>query len=184
MDFNTLIKIISELSDIDVTNNMPTVKPVPLKTKGKMNWFKKHLKLLAIRRWRLVEDYILPLGEDYGLIVPKPFVFDFASVPRIFWPLLSPVGILLVGSVFHDFGYRYNGLLIVTPDRGVVFLKLSRLEIDELFKLITVKVNAMKLVPEVAEKVVNVFGHFPWVENRNEHLNVFKDYHWFDIRSI
>ena len=41
--------------------------------------------------------------------IPKGFVFDFASVPRIFWNLISPTQLGDEGPVKHDWKYK-NGI--------------------------------------------------------------------------
>lgn len=40
------------------------------------------------------------------IIVPKGFVTDFASIPRIFWPVLNPVEFKTIPpAILHDFMY-------------------------------------------------------------------------------
>lgn len=179
-------KLIIDLNNLDglnVRDNMPTVKPIPLPSKDYEGWksFMNYLVLLKTRQWRLNDDYILPIG-DVGLYIPKPFEFDFASIPRIFWPILSPTDILLVSSCFHDFGYRYGGLLFVTKTEGIVFVKMTKSELDEIFKLITVKINGLAPVAATAKGMVSCFGYFAWNNNRKLKLDVIKDYSFIDIR--
>ena len=44
-------------------------------------------------------------GKNF--IIPKGFKFDGASVPKFLGQFLSPVGVLLIGGLIHDYGYKY-----------------------------------------------------------------------------
>lgn len=48
-------------------------------------------------------------GEKY--VIPAGFTFDGASVPKFLASFLSPVGVLLIGGLIHDYGYKYKTLL-------------------------------------------------------------------------
>ena len=63
------------------------------------------LRLLETREggrwdWMLLEDY-----EYLGHLVPRGFVTDLGSVPRMFWWLVSPEEIIH-GAIVHDYLYR------------------------------------------------------------------------------
>ena len=63
------------------------------------------------RRWRLVEPFEYHIGSypsSEVIRVPKGFVTDFASVPRIFWSILPPYNRYGKAAVLHDFCY-YKG---------------------------------------------------------------------------
>lgn len=51
--------------------------------------------------------------RKFTIIVPKGFVFDGASVPRILWTLIgiTPDGLHRAAALVHDFIYRYDGFL-------------------------------------------------------------------------
>jgi len=59
------------------------------------------------RYWILLEDLICQWNEFY-IKIPKGFITDFASVPRIFWSFLPPVGRYIKPAVLHDYLYRYT----------------------------------------------------------------------------
>lgn len=42
-------------------------------------------------------------GGDISVFVPEGFVTDFASVPRIFWPIFPPAGRYCEAAVIHDY---------------------------------------------------------------------------------
>ena len=60
------------------------------------------------RRWRLVEpfEYYRTGTEHLRYEVPAGFVTDFASVPRLLWPILPPYGRYGKAAVLHDWLYR------------------------------------------------------------------------------
>lgn len=66
-----------------------------------------HVKADRGRRWRLIAPFIFSVdGERFE--VPVYFWTDFASIPRLIWPVISPYD-LGDGPVPHDFGY-FTGL--------------------------------------------------------------------------
>lgn len=61
------------------------------------------MRFITKRRWVLLKDLVyLPTGER----VKAGLETDFASIPRIFWPLLSPFGKYAKPAIFHDDGYE------------------------------------------------------------------------------
>ena len=42
-------------------------------------------------------------GRGIEITVPAGFITDFASVPRMFWPIVPPVGPYCEASVLHDY---------------------------------------------------------------------------------
>lgn len=61
----------------------------------------------ASRRWRLIAPFVFEV-DSRRWEVPPLFWTDFASIPRIVWPIVSPDE-LGYGPIPHDFGY-YTGL--------------------------------------------------------------------------
>ena len=59
---------------------------------------KKHFELTAQLDYHVGYD-----GSGDVVAVPAGFQTDFASVPSIFWPILSPVGRYSKAAVVHDF---------------------------------------------------------------------------------
>lgn len=51
--------------------------------------------------------YLEGYKEDgAGVVVPKGFVTDFASIPRFLWPILSPWDVYCKACIIHDYLYR------------------------------------------------------------------------------
>lgn len=59
------------------------------------------------RRWRLVRPFSFAVGGR-AFEIPAGFWTDFASVPRVVWPVISPYD-LGSAPVAHDWGY-FSGL--------------------------------------------------------------------------
>ncbi len=59
------------------------------------------LKRIGPNKWELLEDWHSPF-----MVIPKEFVTDGASVPRLFWWFASPSGDLFEAAIIHDFMYK------------------------------------------------------------------------------
>jgi hypothetical protein len=55
--------------------------------------------------WILVQDYRY-LDKGIQRCIPRGFVTDFASIPRLFWNIMSPTELGDVGPICHDWEYR------------------------------------------------------------------------------
>lgn len=63
---------------------------------------------LGNRKWRLEKSFEYHVGSypsEEVIIVPSGFITDFASIPRIFWPIIDPVGNYGKAAVIHDYCY-------------------------------------------------------------------------------
>lgn len=47
-------------------------------------------------------------GKGHEITVPAEFITNFASVPRIFWSIIPPVGPLAFPAVVHDYIYTIH----------------------------------------------------------------------------
>lgn len=60
------------------------------------------------KNWELVElfEYYIDEPDGEKIEVPKGFITDFASIPKMFWSLVgSPWGKYGKAAVIHDYGY-------------------------------------------------------------------------------
>lgn len=55
------------------------------------------------------EDGHFRSREGIMAVVPKGYVTDFASTPRLLWSILPPHGGLMMASLPHDWGYSHGG---------------------------------------------------------------------------
>lgn len=70
---------------------------------------------VAPYRWRLVEDFGYESKAGRIITVPAGFVTDFASVPRIFWPILPlSDAVYDKAAVLHDYTVRNRRLLALS----------------------------------------------------------------------
>jgi len=59
--------------------------------------------LIDGKSWELMENYIYALNDGRTLFIPRGFIFDFASIPRIAWRLFPPAtGKHRTPALIHD----------------------------------------------------------------------------------
>ena len=55
-------------------------------------------------RWIVTEPFLYSTSL-HKIEVPKGFITDFASIPRVFWRILPPTGKYTMAAVIHDWLY-------------------------------------------------------------------------------
>jgi hypothetical protein len=80
------------------------------------------MEKLGERTWILTDNLVF-YSKRFGgkFTVPRGFQTDFASIPRIFWTILPPVGRYDKAAVIHDAGYE--NAIITTNGQRVYLLK-------------------------------------------------------------
>ena len=62
------------------------------------------------KKWELVEPFCFYYTEFYKITkkitIPKGFITDFASTPRILYPIFPPIGIYNKACIIHDYLYQ------------------------------------------------------------------------------
>jgi len=81
---------------MSATLTFPILEPVIIPTKGKNKIVQVWIWLTVRRKWRVVEDYFLFIHGIGKVKIPKDFIFDGASIARIFHIFLQPTGILFL----------------------------------------------------------------------------------------
>ena len=117
-------------SDITMEYKLPKLQPLPLR-----GWFQA-------RRWLLLEDW-----QYRGIVIPKGFITDGASVPRILYWLFEPTGILFIPAILHDYFYATKSV--------------SRADADRIFRENVIKEGCW-LAGWLAWIGVRLFGWIPW----------------------
>jgi len=150
---------------------MPKLQPVPIRTKGKKWWEAIWTWINSRRKWEFSEDWVFKIEIGfYGsttitdgmiIMIPKGYEFDGASIPRVFWWLLSPVGILLIPSVFHDYCYTH-GYLIKNIYGKKERIHVDRNISDELFRNIGTQVNGMPWINGFIYWCLHLFAGIAW----------------------
>ena len=109
----------------------PELQPVAIKTKGKGFWKGIAMWLLSTRNWILTKDWKYNIdGQEY--VIPAGFQFDGASIPKFLRTFFSPVGVLLVGGLVHDYAYKYQTLLCKNKKDTMGIISQARA--DQIFR--------------------------------------------------
>lgn len=150
--------------------NMPKLIPIPIPTKGKGFFTRLWIWRTSPRKWMMAEDwkYKLP-GRRPVIVIPKDFIFDGASVPRVLWSLVSPIGLLLIPGLIHDFAYRYDFLWAICVDDKYVYkhyVCAGRKYWDSLFEEVAAEVNGTVFIDFLAMLAIRFFGFIAWRNNR------------------
>jgi hypothetical protein len=144
------------------------MKPIPIQTKNKGFFGALLTWLIVTRKWEITKDWHYSI-DDHNLVIPKGFVFDGASVPKYFRSWLSPMGVLLIGGLVHDYGYKYQTLLS-KGKKTCNGLKQQK-ELDQVFRDINIEVNGFKIINYIAYYALRLGGWFAWRGHRKRSLD-------------
>ena len=101
--------------------------------------------------WIVEKGFRYWIGSEDGIDfidVPAGFKTDFASVPRIFWPILPPAGPYTQAAVLHDYLYNQQ--------------KRPRAECDSIFREAMGVLGVPEWKRQTMYQAVNAFGWIPW----------------------
>ena len=155
----------------DMPFGMPVLQPIPIETKDKGFWKGILLWLLGKRQWEVAEDFWFTL-EEGNYMIPAGFQFDGASVPKFLATFLSPTGVLLIGGLVHDYGYKYATLL---HDDGTTFGYKDQAYWDRIFRDICIEVNGFKFLNYLAYWTLRLFGFVAWNGHKKRGTHVKED---------
>ena len=122
-----------------------------------MSQFTSNFKgeLIGRNRWKNLEEFEYHIGNypsEEVIVVPVGFETDFASVPRIFWPYISPIDLHAKAAIVHDYCYYY-GLY-------------DRKRCDEIFLEALKVLNIKRLKIWCIYRSVRVFSCYSWWKHR------------------
>ncbi len=128
-----------------------------------------HNEPLGIKEFILIDSQETTFSlnnEIVTLEAPKGFIWDGATIPRLFWSIIGyyPAGIMLPPSLWHDLIYINKGILFNKETNTDIFI--SRKDCDLLFKEHCV---IMGVNPKAANKMYNIirkFGWIYWIDNK------------------
>ena len=144
---------------------MPHIKPLPIKTKGKGFWKAIVMWLLSTRNWELVQDWKYNIdGTEY--VIPKGFTFDGASIPKFLRTFFSPVGVLLIGGLVHDYMYKYTHCKPVSAKGALLVVDQKRA--DQIFRDINIVVNGFYTMNYLAYWSLRIGGFVAWNGHRKK----------------
>ena len=124
-----------------------------------MSSFTKPLTVTKVnkRKWKIERSFTYFIGDensDGEIRVPKGFITDFASIPRVFWTILPPDGKYTQAAVLHDFLYYKKGKL--------TNMKLSRKECDGVFLEAMEVLSVSWIKRHTIYRAVRMFGWLPF----------------------
>ena len=109
------------------------------------------------RHWRLARSVRYVVQDGRLCTVREGFVFDWASIPRIFWHILPPAGVAGhpygIAALVHDWLYRH-GAIQGEP--------IDRLTADRVFLDIMLYVGVRPLIARTMYRAVRLGGWCGW----------------------
>ena len=148
---------------------MPELIPVPIETKGKSFFTGLWIWFRSTRHWEFSSDWDFYCPDiDETIVIPKGFKFDGASIPKRLRGYLSPVGLLLIPGIVHDFGYRYDYVWIRKADGCAIKWSENRGRCfwDDIFFKVGNYVNGVFIINFLAWIALTLGGWFAWRQNR------------------
>ena len=150
-------------------SQFPTMRPIPIKTKGKGFFTMIKMWLLGVRHWEIANDFDYEVnGEKF--VIPAGFKFDGASIPKFLHPFLSPVGVLLIGGLVHDYAYKYETLL--KKNRKDTMGVITQKKADEIFRDINIEINGFYLMNYLAYWSLRLGGFVAWNKHRKVNAKI------------
>ena len=150
-------------------DELPHLQPVKISTKGKGFWKGIAMWLLSTRNWTITKDWKYKInGNEY--VIPAGFQFDGASIPKFLRSFFSPVGVLLVGGLVHDYGYKYQTLL--NANKKDTLGTISQKRADEIFRDININVNGFYLMNYLAYYSLRLGGFVAWNGHRKRNAKI------------
>jgi len=147
---------------------MPQMQPIPIPTKGKGFWGALWMWLMGTRQWVVAKDFVFKIDEvEY--VIPKGFQFDGASIPKFLHTWLSPVGVLLMGGLIHDYAYKYATLK--RKGKGTMGL-LTQKDADVIFRDINIEQNGFHFLNYLAYWALRIGGFVAWNSHRKVNAQV------------
>ena len=150
-------------------NELPHLQPLKISTKGKGFWKGIVMWLLSTRNWEITKDWHFNMdGTDY--VIPAGFSFDGASIPKFLRTFFSPVGVLLIGGLVHDYAYKYKTLLEVNKKKTMG--ELTQKRADEIFRDINIVVNGFYTMNYLAYWSLRLGGFVAWNGHRKRNNKI------------
>ena len=159
-----------DVTSLIADEQMPVLLPLPIPTKNRPFLMRVLVWLFDIREWQIVQNWHFKLDNGVEIVLPKDFRFDGASIPRIFWAILSPVGLLLIPGLIHDYGYRFDQIWRISASGQIepYMENAGRKAWDDLFQAVGIQVNGFALIDFIAWVGVRIGGCFAWRKHRHE----------------
>ena len=148
---------------------LPNLKPLPIKTKGKGFWKGILMWLTSTRNWEITKDWRYKI-EDIEYVIPAGFQFDGASIPKFLRAFFSPVGVLLVGGLVHDYMYKYTACKSARTNGALLVVDQKRA--DQIFRDINIEVNGFYFMNYLAYWSLRIGGFVAWKGHRKRNAKI------------
>ena len=148
---------------------LPHLQPVRIATKGKGFWKGIIMWLMSTRNWVIIKDWKYKIN-DVEYIIPAGFQFDGASIPKFLRTFFSPVGVLLIGGLVHDYMYKYSALKSVQA-KGALLL-VDQKKADQIFRDINIEVNGFYFMNYLAYWSLRIGGFVAWNGHRKRNAKI------------
>jgi len=118
-------------------------------------------ELVGKYQFKLIEPFEYHIGEYpaptplHIIKVPAGYITDFASIPRVFWPIVSPVDEYAKAAVIHDWLHV----------RGY----FSRTTTDDIFNEAMKVLNVPDWKRRIVYNAVKYFSGYAWRRNRKKY---------------
>ena len=112
-------------------------------------------ELISKNKWKVYKKFTYHVNKYPSkevITIPKGFETDFASVPRIFWVIISPIDKHAKAAVVHDYCYFYA--------------LYNRKRCDEIFLEATKVLDVPKWKQYCLYYGVRIFSGFSWWRKR------------------
>ena len=150
-------------------DELPHLQPIPIKTKGKGFWKGIIMWLLGTRNWTIIKDFKYSInGTNY--VIPKGFSFDGASIPKFLRTFFSPVGVLLIGGLVHDYMYKYAACNPSTE--GAPLMLVDQKRADQIFRDINIEVNGFYSMNYLSYWSLRIGGFVAWNGHRKRNAQI------------
>ena len=150
-------------------DELPHLQPIPIKTKGKGFWKGIIMWLLGTRNWVILKDFKYTMnGTNY--VIPKGFSFDGASIPKFLRTFFSPVGVLLIGGLVHDYMYKYAACK--PSEEGAPLMLVNQKDSDRIFRDINIEVNGFYTMNHLAYWSLRLGGWVAWNGHRKRNAKI------------
>lgn len=115
------------------------------------------IKPVQGKKWELVESLHFVLAEGVVIDVPKGFITDLASIPRLLTPLFPIHGLQTRAAVIHDWLYANQGDVASGP--------YTRKQCDEIFLIGMKQLGVGWFKRTMMYNAVRVGGWVAWGSN-------------------
>lgn len=109
------------------------------------------VELIGKNKWSVYKKFTYHVNKYPSkevITIPKGFETDFASIPRIFWVLISPIDKHAKAAVVHDYCYKYA--------------PYTRKRSDQIFLEAMKVLNVPKWKQYCIYYAVRIFSILPW----------------------